>query len=103
MPATLRQAGIDTLEFNSDSLAMKEIAGASLVRVHSLQDVLQTGTGQCSGNDPVALCLRPKEWLLISETSSPAELLHNVRGKFEAEHTADLIRIPGSQLAVVRQ
>jgi len=88
MPATLQQAGIDCLEFSSDSLAMKELTGASIVRVHSLQDVLQLDTGQCSGNDPVTLCLRPKEWLLISETSSPGELMNNVQGKFEAEHTS---------------
>jgi heterotetrameric sarcosine oxidase gamma subunit len=97
MPSALQQAGIDCLEFNSDSLGMEEIAGASIVRIHSLQDFQQISsdpfhlpekTGQCSGSNPAALCLRPNEWLLISETAKPARLLNQTQGSIDPQRTA---------------
>ena len=97
IPSALRQAGINCLEFSSDSLEMKEISGASIVRLHSLQDPQQLNsgqldlpekTGQCSGSNPAALCLRPREWLLINETTKPAELLEHVKSNLGPERTA---------------
>jgi heterotetrameric sarcosine oxidase gamma subunit len=97
MPSALQQAGIACLAYNSDSLGMEEITGASIVRVHSLQDFQRIGsgpfhlpkkTGQCSGNNPAALCLRPNEWLLISETAKPARLLNQTQGSIDPQRTA---------------
>ena len=95
--SALRQASINCLEFSSDSLEMKEISGASIVRLHSLQDAGQLNssqldlpekTGQCSGSNPAALCLRPREWLLISEVAEPVELLEQVQSNIDPEQTA---------------
>ena len=95
--SALKQAGINCLEFSSYSLEMKEISGASIVRLHSLQDAgqLNSGqldlpekTGQCSGSNPAALCLRPREWLLISNATEPVELLAYAKSNLGAERTA---------------
>ena len=95
--SALQQAGINCLEFSSDSLEMKEISGASIVRLHSLQDPQQLNSGQldlpekagqCSGRNPAALCLRPREWLLISEATEPVELLEQVQSSIDPEQTA---------------
>ena len=95
--SALQQAGINYLEFSSDSLEMKEILGASIVRLHSLQDVRQLNsgelelpekTGQCRGSNPAALCLRPREWLLISNVTEPVELLAYAKSNLGAERTA---------------
>ena len=95
--SALQQAGINCLEFSSDSLEMKEILGASIVRLHSLQDVRQLNsgelelpekTGQCRGSNPAALCLRPREWLLISNVTEPVELLAYAKSNLGAERTA---------------
>jgi len=95
--SALQQAGINCLEFSSDSLEMKEISGASIVRLHSLQDPQQLNsgqldlpekTGQCSGKNPAALCLRPSEWLLISEVAESVELLEQVQSNIDPQQTA---------------
>jgi len=97
IPSALQQAGFNCLEFSSDSLEMKEISGASIVRLHSLQDAQQLNsgqldlpekTGQCSGSNPAALCLRPREWLLVSEAAKPAELLEQVQNNIDPAQTA---------------
>ena len=97
IPSALQQAGVDCLEYSNDSLEMKEISGASIVRLHSLQDAQQLNsgqlelpekTGQCSGRNPTALCLRPREWLLISNVTEPVELLAYAKNNLGAERTA---------------
>jgi len=45
-------------------------------------------TGQCGGRNPAALCLRPHEWLLISEVTEPVELLEQVQSNIDPEQTA---------------
>ena len=95
--SALQQAGINCLGFSSDSLEMEEISGASIVRIHSLQDARQLNsgqlelpekTGQCSGSNPAALCLRPREWLLISDVAEPVELLAYTKNNLGPERTA---------------
>jgi len=95
--SALRQAGINCLEFSSDSLEMKEISSTSIVRLHSLQDPQQLNsgqldlpekTGQCTGSNPAALCLRPREWLLISNVTEPTELLAYAKSSIGPEQTA---------------
>ena len=82
---------------SSDTLEIKELAGTAIVRVHSLPEVQQpvpipndlpAKTGHCSGVNPTALCLRPGEWLLISESAEPSDLLQQASSKVDPERTA---------------
>ena len=97
MTSTLHQAGMYSLEFNSESLGMREITGMSTIRMHSLQEVQQLNSGQlelpvkagrCTSGNPAVLCLRPGEWLLISETATPDELMKHLQGTIDPEKTA---------------
>lgn len=65
-----------------DGLDICEIENAALVRLRSLEDPagallaalgLPSLTGRCSGDDPVALCLAPGEWLLVGARTEPAQ------------------------------
>ena len=96
-PSALRQAGLSETEFSIGSLDVREVAGASLVRMHSLENLAQAAstlidlpvhTGQCKGGNPSILCLRPREWMFISETTGPGELLHHVMGTVDPAQTA---------------
>jgi hypothetical protein len=78
---------------------MEEVRSASMVRLHSLHELpfpgpvpidLPTETGACSGDDPAALCLRPGEWLLISETIPAPALLQQFGKLIDSEQTSAL-------------
>jgi len=75
--SALRQAGVDTTKFECQTLALEEITGLSATRLRSLgmPQQLPAVTGQCSAEDPAMLCLRPGEWLAVSESLAPAKLL----------------------------
>lgn len=45
---------------------------------------LPIATGTCSGKDPAILCLRPGEWLVVSQSMAPDELLGQVRARYDA-------------------
>jgi heterotetrameric sarcosine oxidase gamma subunit len=79
---------------SSDTLEIKELAGAAIVRVHSLPEVQQPApipndlpakTGHCSGVNPTALCLRPGEWLLISLAAEPSDLLQQASSRIDPD------------------
>jgi heterotetrameric sarcosine oxidase gamma subunit len=98
-PSVLHQAGEDTVEFSSATISIFELAGVSAVRVHGMDDLQAAGgalpglpaqTGQCSGGDPAALCLRPRELLFLSETAGPDELLRRVQAGIESRQTTIL-------------
>jgi heterotetrameric sarcosine oxidase gamma subunit len=98
-PSVLHQAGEDTVEFNSATISIFELAGVSAVRVHSMDQLQATGgglpalpaeTGQTAGDNPAVLCLRPREWLFLSETFGPDELLGRVKEGIEPRHTTIL-------------
>lgn len=79
--SALEQAGLAAEPFKTATLRLEEVHGASLIRLHLLNaetglpiDLPQT-TGACCGEDPAALCLRPGEWLLFSETSPASGLI----------------------------
>ena len=84
MLSALEQAGVDEREFSNASLVIRELCGLSVVRFHTLSQEpaesatagleLPGRTGQCAGDDPAVLCIRPSEWLLISETADAAAL-----------------------------
>ena len=97
------------LPFNSDTVQMTEVTAFSLLRLHSLQNLRQLNsiplklpekTGRCSDGNPAALCLRPGEWLLISETIDPAELLQKVLNDIDSKLTSANDQSDG--LAVLR-
>jgi len=85
-PSALQQAGYSELEFRRSTLRVHEISKASLLRLHALDRIgcmnelsragvqLPAQVGLPSGLDPVFMCLRPGEWLVLSETASAAEL-----------------------------
>ncbi len=108
-PTALEQAGVTSSAFRTPTLSMEEVRSASMVRLHSLHErpfpgpvpiSLPTETGACSGDDPAALCLRPGEWLLISETIPAQALLQQFGKLIDPEQTSTLDSSDG--LAVFR-
>jgi heterotetrameric sarcosine oxidase gamma subunit len=82
---------------SSDTLEIEELASVAIVRVHSLPEPqkpaplpinLPAKTGHCSGDNPVALCLRPGEWLLVSESTEPSGLLQHAGSIIDPKRTA---------------
>lgn len=80
-PGAPEQAEIPARASRFDGLDLSEIENAALVRLRSLEDPaeallaalgLPRLTGHCSGDDPVALCLAPREWLLVGARAEPA-------------------------------
>ena len=91
MPSALRQAAVVKLEFSNDSLALTELAGCAIVRVHSLwgtqEAELPKKVGDASGAEPGILCIRPGEWLFYSESGGVQDLLNRARAKTEAQNS----------------
>lgn len=107
--STLAQAGVDNVRFRSATISLEEITGATWIRVHSLLDdplpatgtiSLPQETGACGGDHPVALCLRPGEWLLFSEKATPAEVLNGIAPGMDPGMTA--VTNASDSLAVFR-
>jgi heterotetrameric sarcosine oxidase gamma subunit len=82
---------------SSDTLEIEELASVAIVRVHSLPELqksapipidLPAKTGHCSGDNPIVLCLRPREWLLISESVEPSGLLQHAGSMIDPERAA---------------
>jgi len=90
----LQQAGVETRKHVTETLKLQEISDLFLIRLHSLPTAgsseldLPVETGQCSGDDPVALCLRPRDWLLISGETSAEMLLSQFRNVINENQTA---------------
>lgn len=89
VPSALKQAGVHDDVFRSRTLYLQEIDGISIVRVHCLPgespDSLPAKTGECGGADPGALCIRPGEWLLTSETFTADELLTLAKNRYTCD------------------
>ncbi len=109
-PTVLQQSGLDQACWQSAQLEMRELTNTSLLRLHSLQPepVLQKAlrthevelplkVGQCTGRDPVVLCLRPSEWLLFSEFLDVARLADKVLAMLDARSSA-LLDLSASQV-----
>ena len=99
VPSALSQAGVDNTVFRSETLRIEERPGTALIRLHSIGDLhdsastlidLPGETGTCSGENPTVLCLRPREWLLVSETVSASELVHHVQAKIDPQRASIL-------------
>lgn len=78
--------------FRTASLDLQEAPPAGLLRLHALDAKqvrrrlaaagldLPANTGQRTGADPSALCLRPGEWLLLSARRSAEDLAQELEG-----------------------
>jgi len=73
-PGALQQAGINPSRFSSTSVELEEIRGACILRLHSLE--------------PVPVCLRPNEWLLISMQHTAASLTEQLKPAIDPALTA---------------
>ena len=100
-PTALQQAGVNNGSFSSSTVELREVITATILRLHSLEKAEQlaaaiagTGidlplqTGQSSGRDPVALCLRPNDWLLFSEQLAAKTLLEQLHPAIDPARTA---------------
>lgn len=109
----LQQAGVTEGRFSGRTLELKELTRATLLRLHSLEDIEQLATrvlgagislplrtGQSTGREPAALCLRPNEWLLFSETQAATALEQPLLAAVNTTHTSVLDHSDG--LAVFR-
>lgn len=88
--SALAQAGADQVEFRTERLAFREIEARAAVCLRALSAnagnqggpiSLPIDAGECSGKDPAILCLRPGEWLVVSQSLAPHELLEQVRAR----------------------
>lgn len=99
----LQQAGLVASSYNSGSIIMQELMGATLLRIHSLQpfatfkedmaacDIpLPADVNQSLGQDPAVICLAPGEWLLFSEYLSAGRLFAQMQPAVDPRHTAAL-------------
>jgi len=97
--SALQQAGIGECSFKAGTLILEEILPTAIVRVHSLTGQPFAGsapfdfpadTGTCSGDNPAILCLRPREWLLLSESISSQALMDPIESQVDAAQTSVL-------------
>lgn len=100
---------MDGRELVIGSVRLREMRGLSLLRLRVGDETLAAGppmpelpgrTGQCSGKDPVYLCLGPREWLAISASSTPRQLVHDLQSAIDKVFAAAYDLTPG--LVVLR-
>jgi heterotetrameric sarcosine oxidase gamma subunit len=86
-PTPLQQAGVEADAVSAAELSMRELSEPVVLRLHSLERPealaaaldaegieLPLETNAAAGQDPSVLCLRPGEWLLMTE-GGPADAL----------------------------
>jgi len=101
--SALQQAGVTDLNHSGRSIALRELTGIALLRIHSLRPYAEIRTmmtacditlpaevNQSLGMDPSALCLAPGDWLLFSEYLGYQRLSSQVRASIEPHHTVAL-------------
>ncbi|MFC1688307.1 hypothetical protein ACFL0N_01290 [Pseudomonadota bacterium] len=106
MPSALQQAALDSSEYKGKSLELAERSGWSALRLRSKQNLpgLPGQTGLCTGKDPAILCLRPGEWLMLSDTASPQQLKSEIPNEaqprlsrvFDNTHGLAIFRLRGA-------
>lgn len=109
-PATsvLQQAGVDTAGIHLPDLQLSEVPAVTILRIHSLEPdtvlekalaptgiALPLAVNRAAGSDPAALCLRPGEWLLISEHTGPDGLRDRLTPHLDPSLTAVLDQSDG--------
>lgn len=112
LQSALRQADADQAGLQLAALTFRESESWAATRLRALpadseslakSRNLPLTTGSCSWKDPAVLCLRPGEWLVVSQSLPPDDLLaktqarHDTPGFFCWDHTEALalIRIEG--------
>jgi heterotetrameric sarcosine oxidase gamma subunit len=107
--SALQQAGIERQDLTIGAVRLREVTNLALARLRmgesaraaeKLTAELPDRTGQCTGSDPVFLCLGPREWLVISATSTPVQLMDSMQSAIGAGFAAAYDLTPG--LAVLR-
>jgi heterotetrameric sarcosine oxidase gamma subunit len=101
MPTPLQQAGVEPQSLARPTLTLSELRACTILRLHSLESpaalaskareaglALPLEINQVSGTDPVALCLRPAEWVLFSENSAADSLSSRLRTILDPALTA---------------
>lgn len=87
-PTPLQQAGIEIRDRQFGDVRLREMPGLSLAHLRLYRSTeeaavplgdLPAQVGLCGGTDPVYLCLAPKEWLAISPSLGPSEMLSALR------------------------
>jgi heterotetrameric sarcosine oxidase gamma subunit len=98
-PSALQQSGVESHDFHSETLSLAVLQNTSFIRVHSLSEnplsadcsiKLPDKTGQCSDQNPRVLCLRPRDWLVVSDSSRLEELLQQLDEVTDSNATAVL-------------
>jgi len=88
LPSALAQSGIDLPTFRSDTLSIEELTGWTVRRLHLLPGSgvpelpgieLPDTVGACRGTGPAALCLGPREWLILEDRETPEARAGNIR------------------------
>jgi len=81
-PSALKQSGVESSVFTTDTLAIREMTGWKISRLHVLPRAEQPDfasielpkyVGECLGTSPVVLCLRPREWLFLDHSAEASE------------------------------
>jgi len=89
----LSQSGISDAGHQADALSIQEVENIAVLRLRATSTVDKTflqshdlpgRTGESSGQNPAVLCLRPGEWLLVSNTAS-RELLDSKHDSVQAD------------------
>jgi heterotetrameric sarcosine oxidase gamma subunit len=108
-PSPLQQSGVDERERAIGSVRLREMRGLSLLRLRVGDERFSAGppmpelparTGQCSGKDPAFLCLGPREWLAISASSTPRQLVQDLQSAIGSRFSSAYDLTPG--LVVLR-
>jgi len=102
-PSALQQAGIDSSDICLPQLQLSEVPAATILRIHSLEPesllekalapvgiALPLAVNGATGSDPAVLCLRPGEWLLLSEHGDPDGLRDRLVPHIDSSLTAVL-------------
>ena len=96
-----------------NTIHLRELTGTTLLRLHSLEpfarlcEAMKAGgvslpgrVNHCFGQDPAALCLAPRQWLLCSESPHGERLMSQLEPLIDPHHTALLDTSAG--LAIFR-
>ncbi len=95
--SALAQAGIEETRFSGAGCELREITTAAVLSLRSLEPApvlapalkasgleLPLAVNGASGEDPSVLCLRPDEWLFVSETAAAGELRARIMENIDA-------------------
>jgi heterotetrameric sarcosine oxidase gamma subunit len=90
--SALGQVNLKTVSHESKTIHLKELTGTALLRIHSLRSCMQLNTtlneydftlpenvNQSLGQDPVAICVAPGNWLLFSAFLDSNRLYRQLR------------------------